>query len=136
MWDRLRALGASRTPTGRRGCPLQRAPSPWKQQETNDKHYYVVCQLFLLIAYALCFGNPICSSIWRGVKCCLDIFVGVGFLRGGNAAIVYFNKQVKLNALLILTFKRRLLTFMYVSVVCDVACRCPFNVIYIYLNKF
>lgn len=39
--------------------------------------------------YTLCFGKPIWRSICSGVRCCLDILVGVGFLLGGNAAIVY-----------------------------------------------
>lgn len=37
--------------------------------------------------YALCFGNPICSRVCRGVRCCFEMRVGVGFFLGGNAAI-------------------------------------------------
>lgn len=38
--------------------------------------------------YALCFGKPICRRICSGDKCCLEIFVGVGFFLGGSVAIV------------------------------------------------
>lgn len=38
--------------------------------------------------YALCLGKPICKRICNGDKCCFEILVGVGFLRGGKVAIV------------------------------------------------
>ena len=37
--------------------------------------------------HARCFGKPNCNSVCNGVKCCFKIFVGVGFLRGGNVAM-------------------------------------------------
>lgn len=42
----------------------------------------------LVDTHALCLGKPICRRIWRGERCCLEIFVGVGFFRGGRVAIV------------------------------------------------
>lgn len=37
--------------------------------------------------YARCFGKPNCRSVCNGVKCCFEIFVGVGFFRGGSVAM-------------------------------------------------
>ena len=37
--------------------------------------------------YARCFGKPSCRSVCNGVKCCFEIFVGVGFFRGGSVAM-------------------------------------------------
>lgn len=39
------------------------------------------------MTYALCFGKPSCTRICKGVKYSLEIFIGVGFVRGGKVAI-------------------------------------------------
>jgi hypothetical protein len=49
----------------------------------NDMYCHII-----RTAYALCLGNPICNSICNGDKCCFDIFVGVGFFRGGRVAML------------------------------------------------
>lgn len=49
-----------------------------------EPKYYCI----YVITYALCLGKPICKRICSGDKCCFEILVGVGFLRGGKVAIV------------------------------------------------